>query len=89
MLAEARPLITVTAKFLAIPPGVLDRRVIEVEVAPGTTVGDLVALLAERHPALRAYSRFISASLNRAYVGMQTELADGDEVIYSPPVGGG
>jgi molybdopterin synthase sulfur carrier subunit len=61
----------------------------EIEVAPGTTVGDLIGQLAEENPALRSYTRFISASVNRAYVGMQTELQDGDEVIYAPPVGGG
>lgn len=82
-------MITVTVKFLAIPPGVIDKRVMQVEVPPGTSVGDLVGLLASQYPALRPYSRFISASVNRAYVGMQTELSDGDEVVYSPPVGGG
>jgi molybdopterin converting factor small subunit len=61
----------------------------EVEVAPGTTVGDVIGMLAEEYPVLLAYTRFISASVNRAYVGMQTKLRDGDEVIYSPPVGGG
>jgi molybdopterin converting factor small subunit len=81
--------ITVTARFLAIPPGALEKGAIQLEVPPGTSVGDLIALLVDRHPVLRSYSRFLSASVNRAYVGMQTELLDGDEVIYSPPVGGG
>jgi molybdopterin synthase catalytic subunit/molybdopterin synthase sulfur carrier subunit len=61
----------------------------DILIAPGTTVGELIGLLAEEYPVLRSYTRFISASVNRAYVGMQTELHHGDEVIYSPPVGGG
>lgn len=79
----------VRVRFLAVPPGTLKNNRMEVEVAPGTTVGDLIGILAEEYPVLRAYTRFISASVNRAYVGMQAELYDGDEVIYSPPVGGG
>jgi molybdopterin converting factor small subunit len=61
----------------------------EVEVPPGTTVGELIGTLAEDYPILRSYARFVSAAVNRAVVGMQTELQEGDEVIYSPPVGGG
>ncbi len=79
----------VRVRFLAVPPGTLVSNRMEVEIAPGTTVGDLIGILAKEYPVLRAYTRFISASVNRAYVGMQAELHDGDEVIYSPPVGGG
>jgi molybdopterin converting factor small subunit len=79
----------VKVRFLAVPPGALKSTKMDIEIAPGTTVGDLIGLLAEKYPVLRSYTRFISASVNRTYVGMQTELHDGDEVIYSPPVGGG
>ena len=79
----------VQVRFLAVPPGALDRTRMEVEVPPGTTVGELIDMLAERHPVLRSYSRFVSAAVNRAIVGMQTELKEGDQVIFSPPVGGG
>jgi molybdopterin converting factor small subunit len=82
-------LIKVTAKFLAIPPGVLTQREMVVEIPSGTTVGELVALMAVDYPVLHSYTRFLSASVNRKYVGMQTELSDRDEVVYSPPVGGG
>jgi molybdopterin converting factor small subunit len=79
----------VHVRFPTVPPGTLRSTKIDVEIAPGTTVGDLIGLLAEEYPVLRSYTRFISASVNQAYVGMQTVLHDGDEVIYSPPVGGG
>jgi len=79
----------VQVRFSAVPPGTLKNTKMEVEIASGTTVGDLIGLLAEDYPVLRSYTRFISASVNRAYVGMQTELHEGDEVIYAPPVGGG
>jgi molybdopterin synthase sulfur carrier subunit len=79
----------VTARFLAIPHATLKDSRFEVEVPAGTTAGGLVVLLAQEHPALRAFTRFLSVSVNRAYVGLQTELHDGDEVVYAPPVGGG
>ena len=79
----------VQVRFLALPQGALESSRMDVEVVPGTTVGDLINLLAEDYPVLRSYTRFINASVNRAFVGMQTELKDGDHVIYSPPVGGG
>jgi molybdopterin synthase catalytic subunit/molybdopterin synthase sulfur carrier subunit len=79
----------VKVRFLAVPPGTLKSNRMEVEVTPGTTVGELIGILAEEYPVLHAYTRFISAAVNRAYVGMQAELHEGDEVIFSPPVGGG
>ena len=79
----------VKVRFLAVPPGTLKSNKMEVEVPPGTTVGDLIKILADEYPVLHSYTRFVSAAVNRAYVGMQTELEEGDEVIYSPPVGGG
>jgi molybdopterin converting factor small subunit len=79
----------VKVRFLAVPPGTLKSNRMEVEVTPGTTVGDLIGILAEEYPVLHSYTRFVSAAVNRAYVGMQAELHEGDEVIYSQPVGGG
>jgi molybdopterin synthase sulfur carrier subunit len=79
----------VRARFLAIPPGTLKDRELEVEVPTGTTAGGLITLLAARHPILRSYTRFVSVAVNRAYVGLQAELHEGDDVVYSPPVGGG
>ena len=92
MVASDTPreaLIKVTARFLAIPPGALAQPEMAVEVPAGTSVGGLVSLLANLHPVLRPYTRFLSASVNRTYVSMQTELTDGDTVVYTPPVGGG
>ena len=86
--------IAVKVKFLAVPPGTmppgtLDKRQMQVEVPPGTTVGALINMLAEEYPVLRSYTRFVSAAVNRIIVGMQAELHQGDEVIFSPPAGGG
>ena len=79
----------VQVRFLAVPPGALERTRMEVEVPSGTTVGELIDMLADKYPVLRSYARFVSAAVNRTIVGMQTELHDGDEVACLPPVGGG
>ena len=62
---------------------------IEMAIPAGTTVNELIDRLKQAYPVLRAYTRFLSVAVNRAYVGMSTELHDGDEVACLPPVGGG
>ena len=81
--------IGIRVRFFAAPREAIGETEIEREIPAGTTVGELIQLLTQEYPALRPYTRFISVAVNRAYVGMQTELHDGDEVACLPPVGGG
>jgi MoaE-MoaD fusion protein len=55
----------------------------------GATVGDLLARLGERHPALAALERRVQIAVNRHIVPSSCVLADGDEVALIPPVSGG
>ncbi len=89
MEAASRDPIKVHVRFFAAPREALGQDRIETEIPTGTTVGELLDLLAEEHPVLQSYLRFVSVAVNRAYVGMGTELGDGDEVACLPPVGGG
>ena len=81
--------IRIKVRFFAAPREALGTSELEMDVAPRTTVGDMVGLLTERYPILRPFTRFLNVAVNRAYVGMQTVLHDGDEVACLPPVGGG
>lgn len=81
--------ISVRVRFFAAPREALGMGEIEMEIPPGTTVKELIGLLALKYPILREYTRLLSVAVNRAYAGMQTELHDGDEVACLPPVGGG
>ena len=81
--------ITVHVRFFAAPREALGKQEIEMAVPAGTTVNQLIDRLKQAYPVLRAYTRFLSVAVNRAYVGMSTELHDGDEVACLPPVGGG
>jgi molybdopterin converting factor small subunit len=50
-------------------------------------VSDLIDLLAERLPALRAAPGMVA--VNHTYVGPDFTLHDGDEAAFIPPVSGG
>jgi molybdopterin converting factor subunit 1 len=60
---------------------------LEVPVAAGARVGDLLEQLAQRIPVLRAARGLIA--VNQTYVEPDVELHDGDEVAFIPPVSGG
>jgi molybdopterin converting factor subunit 1 len=79
----------IRVRFFAAPREALGKSDLEVTLPEGATVTDLIEHLKAEHPILRAYTRFLSVAVNKAYVGWETELHDGDEVACLPPVGGG
>ena len=81
--------VSVKVRFFAAPREAMGANEIQVQLAAHSTVDDLIRHLTESFPILRPHVRFLSVAVNRAYVGMQTELYDGDEVACLPPVGGG
>ena len=81
--------IRVRVKFFAAPREAMGTGEMDMEIPVGTTVEELIGILTEEHPVLRSYTRFINVAVNRAYVGMQTVLHEGDVVACLPPVGGG
>jgi molybdopterin converting factor subunit 1 len=60
-----------------------------VEVAPGTTVGQLWGTLVEAHPRLVPLSRSAGFALNGRYTRPDNVLSDGDTIAFLPPVSGG
>jgi len=79
----------VNVRLFAAPREAVGTNELTVTLPDGATVAELIQQLTEAHPVLKAYVRFLSVAVNRAYVGQQTELHDGDEVALLPPVGGG
>jgi molybdopterin converting factor subunit 1 len=59
------------------------------DLAPGATIGSVWRQLAHEYPALVPYERSISSAVNADYARMDTELREGDEVAFLPPVSGG
>lgn len=57
---------------------------------PGGATGyDLFDVLAAEHSGLERYRSVVRLAVNRRYVSFETELSDGDEVVFIPPVSGG
>ena len=52
-----------------------------------TTLEDLRALLAGRHPILAEHS--IKGAVNQVFAGPETRIAAGDEIAFFPPTTGG
>jgi MoaD family protein len=86
---SAKQQINIKVRFFAAPREALGKSEMEMTLPEGSTVADLIEQLKQEHPILRAYTRFLSVAVNKAYVGWETELHDGDEVACLPPVGGG
>jgi MoaD family protein len=62
---------------------------IELPVEPGQTVEDAFERLGDRYPAVRTRRNRLLVAVNETYGNWQTEVHDGDEVAFLPPVSGG
>ncbi len=60
-----------------------------VEVASGTTIGQLWETLVDAHPRLAPLSRSAGFALNGRYTRSDDALSEGDVVAFLPPVSGG
>ncbi len=62
---------------------------LRIELAEPATVALARDALAERFPTLCDFLPRVAWAVNRAYVPIETELRDGDELAVIPPVSGG
>jgi len=60
-----------------------------IESTEATTIEQLFALYAARHPELAKYRSSVVASRNQEFAAWDTPLRAGDEVAFLPPVSGG
>jgi molybdopterin converting factor subunit 1 len=61
----------------------------ELELPEGARVEEARALLAERYPAVAELLPRCAAAINRAYAPAGAPLAEHDELVFVPPLGGG
>ena len=59
------------------------------ELPEGARVADLWKSVSSGIPLMAAYPAMPPAAVNHQYVSAETELHDGDEVAFLPPVAGG
>jgi len=80
---------TVTVKLFAILRERAGASELRMELAESSTIGIAREALAERVPAIREHLGRVAWAVNRAYMPIETELHDGDELAVIPPVSGG
>jgi molybdopterin converting factor subunit 1 len=80
---------TVTVKLFAILRERASASELRIELREGATVAAARHVLGERVPAIRDHLARVAWAVNRAYVPVETELHDGDELAVIPPVSGG
>ena len=56
---------------------------------PGATVGDVWRAVTARYPSIEPYEGSVSCAVNADFAKRTTEVHDGDEVAFLPPVSGG
>ena len=78
----------ITVKFFASLREAVGADKIGLELADGTSVGDMLARLIEKYPDVKGHQNIIIA-VNRKYQNLETILQDGDEVAIMPPISGG
>jgi molybdopterin synthase sulfur carrier subunit len=62
---------------------------VRLELPSGATPEDAWVRLVADHPALAPRRASLTAAVNRRYADFRAALADGDEVVFIPPVSGG
>ncbi len=65
------------------------RTEIDLDLPPAATAEDAWRSLVRAHPDLAPRRPHLAASVNRRYAAFETPLAEGDEVVFIPPVSGG
>lgn len=80
---------TIRTLFFSVLRDVVGEAEHAVTLPEGATGSDLFDALATEHPAIGPYRPVVRLAVNRRYVPFETTLADGDEVVFIPPVSGG
>jgi molybdopterin converting factor subunit 1 len=65
------------------------RSEVDLDLPSAATPEDAWRRLAESFPTLAARRESLAASVNRRYASFGESLAEGDEVVFIPPVSGG
>ena len=86
---EAVGTIRLHLRFFASIADELQARTRVVDVAARATPRDVFRLLVREHPALDRLTDHVSFARNEEFVPGDETLADGDELVFIPPVSGG
>lgn len=79
----------ITIRYFAGHRDITGRSEEQLELEPGATVGSAWEVLVARYPRMAGYTGRLLYAVNQDYATPATELRDGDEVAFIPPVSGG
>src|SRR5262245_306534 len=79
----------IIVRFFAGQRDIVGRSEQRFELASGATVGTLWEQLVADYPRLAGFRGRLLYGVNEQFSTLQTELHDGDEVAFIPPVSGG
>lgn len=68
---------------------IVGRGELELELRDGSTPADAWRELSLGHPALGQKRASLAAAINQRYASFDDDLAEGDELVFIPPVSGG
>ena len=81
--------IKIKVKLFSIYQEVFDTPELDLSVAEGTSVGNVLASLIEQKPQLAKWQKVTRFGVNLHFVEPNVLLNNGDEVVFIPPVSGG
>ena len=80
---------TIRVQFFSQLKDVVRASELELELAEGTTAGQLLSELCDRYPRLRAWDRRLLFGAGVEFVNRDYVIKPGDEIAIMPPVQGG
>lgn len=81
--------ITITLKLFAVYQEALGLPEKQLELAAGSTVGDVFNRIVKDYPTLAQWKDLTRFGLNLQFVDATAVLQNGDELVFIPPVSGG
>jgi len=81
--------IAVTVKLFASVKDVAKLSETVVKLPDASVASDVFSFLIKQYPELEPFQSYIRIAVNEAYVDIDFQLHDGDEVAIIPPVSGG
>lgn len=81
--------VTVTVRLFAAYADAVGRTGVDISLAPGSTIGDLLSELRRQVPQAEVLPERPLCAVNLVHVLSTHPLRDGDEVAILPPLAGG
>lgn len=79
----------ITVRLFASYREIVGQTRLDVDVSEGSTAGDVLNIFVARHPRLSDLVTTTLLAVNREYAAAETQLHEGDELAFVPPVSGG